>query len=134
MVLPRAGVPDEHLLGAYEKQRPPLEEQRKRAVSFAEREPLLAHAHLAVRPGAGKDSLRRARVMLADMEARSRGPPDGDGQRVQRHDDLRDDSGGSNDHSQRLWVPSRSGPNAILPEEASCSSNGRSCVMESPVL
>ena len=85
-------------------------------------------------PRAGRDSLQRAGVMLADMEARSGGTPDGDGQRVQRHDDLRGDSGGSNDHSQRLWVPSRSGPNAILPEEASCSSNGRSCVMVSPVL
>ena len=102
LVLPRAGVPEKHLLRAGEKQRPPLEEQRKRAVSSAEREPLLAHAHLAVRPGTGKDSLRRAGVMLADMEARSRGAPGGDGQCVQRHDDLRGDSGGSNDHSQRL--------------------------------
>ena len=101
-VLPRAGVPEKHLLCAGEKHRPPLEEQRKRAVSSAEREPLLDHAHLAVRPGAGKDSLRRAGVMLADMEARSRGGSDGDGQRVQRHDDLRGDSGGSNDHRERL--------------------------------
>ena len=102
LVLPHAGVPEKHLLCAGKKQRPPLEEQRKRAVSSAEREPLLAHAHLAVRPGAGKDSLRRARVMLADMEARSRGATEGDGQCVQRHDGLRGGSRGSNDHSQRL--------------------------------
>jgi hypothetical protein len=76
--LPRAGVPNENLLRACEKQRPPLEQQRKRAVSSAEREPRLAHAHLAVRPRAGEHPLRCAGVMLALMEAEARGAPDGD--------------------------------------------------------
>src|SRR5262249_55605206 len=129
-----AGVPDEHLLPSAEHERTALEQQRRRTFGSGHRDPLLADTDLAARPGTGKHSLRSTEVVLPYVQTRSGAARAVHRMRGQRHEDLRVLSARRSDHSQRRWWPNRSSANLTFPDEASCSSSGRSCVADNPVV
>src|SRR5262249_14695777 len=133
LALLAAGVPDDHLLVSSEHERTSLEQQRKRAIGSGHREPLLTHSEVATRPGTGKHSFGCTEVVLPDMQTRAGAARAVDGSRGQ-HDDLPLPRARCNDQSQRLWRPSRSSANLTLPDDASCSSSGRSWVADRPVV